>query len=131
MKQPGCPNCKNTKIVKDGFANKKQRYKCKKCNYRYTVKQRSGTATPEIKRQALHLYLECLGFRSIGRLLKFSNVSVLKWIRSFGEQVKKIKSEQKIDKMEIDEMHTYVSKKTTDGYGYLLIELEKSSLILK
>ena len=32
--------------------------------------------------------------------------------------------------VEMDEMHTYVSKKTQDGYGYLLIELEKSSLIL-
>ena len=27
-------------------------------------------------------------------------------------------------------MHTYVSKKTQNGYGYLLIELEKNSLIL-
>ena len=27
-------------------------------------------------------------------------------------------------------MHTYVSKKTRNGYGYLLIELEKNSLIL-
>ena len=101
-----------------------------KCNYKHTVKQRSGTATPEIKRQALHLYLEGLGFRSIGRLLNFSNVSILNWIRSFEEQVKTIKSEYKIEKMEMDEMHTYISKKTTNGYGYVLIELEKSSLIL-
>ena len=126
-----CPKCYSESQVKNGNKYKKQRYKCKKCNYKHTVKHRVGTSTPQIKRLALHLYLEGLGFRSIGRLLNFSNVSILKWIRSFGEQVKIIKSEQKIKKMEIDEMHTYISKKTTSGYGYLLIELEKSLLILK
>ena len=131
MKKSECPKCHNTNCIKDGFMRGKQRYKCKKCNYKHTVKHRVGTSTPQIKRLALHLYLEGLGFRSIGRLLNFSNVSILKWIRSFGEQVKIIKSEQKIKKMEIDEMHTYISKKTTSGYGYLLIELEKSLLILK
>lgn len=131
MIKQGCPKCSETNFVKDGFVRKKQRYKCKKCNFRYTVRYKSGSASPEIKRQALHLYLEGLGFRSIGRILKYSNVSVLNWIRSFGKQVQAIKSEKKIYKMEIDEMHTYVSKKTINGYGYLLIELEKSSLILK
>ncbi|MCP3660308.1 MAG: hypothetical protein GY830_08395 [Bacteroidetes bacterium] len=52
----------------------------------------------------------------------------MNWIRSFGEQVKAIKSKNKIEKMEMDEMHTYVSKKTTNGY--VLIGLEKNSLIL-
>lgn len=32
----------------------------------------------EMKRQALHLYLEGLGFRAIGHLLGVSNVAVLK-----------------------------------------------------
>ena len=126
-----CPKCSGSNFVKDGFVRKKQRYKCKKCNFRHTVRYKSGAALPGIKRQALHLYLEGLGFRSIGRILKYSNVSILNWIKSFGQQVRDIKSEKEISKMEIDEMHTYVSKKTINGYGYLLIELEKSSLILK
>ena len=71
MKKIECPKCNNANCIKDGFMRGKQRYKCKKCNYKHTVKHRSGTATPEIKRQALHLYLEGLGFRSIGRLLNF------------------------------------------------------------
>ncbi|MCP3659930.1 MAG: IS1 family transposase, partial [Bacteroidetes bacterium] len=57
MKKTECPKCNNANCIKDGFMRGKQRYKCKKCNYKHTVKHRSGTATIEIKRQALHLYL--------------------------------------------------------------------------
>ena len=77
------------------------------------------------------MYLEGMGFRSIGRVLNFSNVSILRWIRSLGEQIKKIQKEPPCaQQVEIDEMHTYVQKKMRRGYGYLLIEKEKSSLIL-
>ena len=89
-------------------------------------------AKPESqKRQALHLYLEGLGFRSIGRILRVSNVSVLNWIRDFGKKVQELNSEsQQIEMVEVDEMHSYIgSKKTTVGYGLLLIDMEKDSSI--
>ena len=102
-----------------------------KCKFRHTVITKSTAATLDIKRQALKLYLEGLGFRSIGRILKFSNVSILRWIRSYGNKLTKLQKQGKApQEIEIDEMHTYVSKKNQNGYGYLLIELEKNSLIL-
>jgi transposase-like protein len=65
-----------------------------------------------MKKKALHLYLEGLGFRSIGRYLGVSNVSVLNWIRSFGKEVQKLNSEsQEIEMVEVDEMHTYIGQK--------------------
>jgi uncharacterized protein YjcR len=84
-----------------------------------------------MKKQALHLYLEGLGFRSIGRFLGVSNVSVLKWIRSFGKEVQELNSDsQEIEMVEVDEMHSYVgSKKTIVGYGLLLIDMRKDSSI--
>ena len=130
MLQIECPKCSKQNCVKDGFVKQKQRYKCKECRYRHTVKHRKGTATPEIKRQALHLYLEGLGFRSIGRTLRFSNVAVLNWIKSFGEQIKNVKSTKIIEKIEMDEMHTYVRKKIINGSGLLLIDLKNSTSIL-
>ena len=80
-----------------------------------------------LKKKALHLYLEGLGFRSIGRFLGVSNVSVLNWIRDFGEKVQQLHADnQSIEMVEIDEMHTYIgSKKTTVGSGLLLIDMEK------
>ena len=124
-----CPKCICEKSVKSGIIKGRQRYQCKECGCNYTVELKS-TAKPKcLKRQALHLYLEGLGFRSIGRFLGVSNVSVLNWIRSFGKEVEKLNSEsQKIEVVEVDEMHSYIAqKKTTVGYGLLLIDMEKDS----
>ncbi len=123
-----CPKCKSNDNRRDGIVKNKQRYKCKDCNHRFTVELKS-TAQPEsTKRQALELYLEGLGFRSIGRFLGISHVSVYNWIKGFGENVEALKSEQSIKIVELDEMHTYISqKKTIAGSGLLLIEMEKNS----
>ena len=82
-----------------------------------------------MKKQALHLYLEGLGFRSIGRFLGVSNVSVLNRIRSFGKEVQELSAQnQAIEMVEVDEMHSYIgSKKTSAGYGLLLIDMGKDS----
>jgi transposase-like protein len=104
----------------------RQRYKCKRCNYRYTVKIKSTAKSKDIKRQALELYLEGLGFRSIARFLQVSHVAVYNWIKAFGEQIEAIKSDTPIEIVELDEMHTYIAhKKTTVGYGLLLIDMGK------
>ena len=124
-----CPKCSGDKRIKDGLVKGVQRYKCVCCSYKYTVKIKSTAKPTSMKKQALQLYLEGLGFRSIGRYLGVSNVSVLNWIRSFGEQVVSIKSkESNIEVVELDEMHSYIgSKKTTVGSGLMLIGLGKNS----
>ena len=123
-----CPKCKSEHNRKDGLVKGKQRFKCKQCHHRFTVELKS-TAQPEsTKRQALMLYLEGLGFRSIGRFLGVSHVAIYKWIKSFGQQLENIKSEQKIQVVELDEMYTYISsKKIIVGSGLLLIEMGKNS----
>jgi transposase len=81
-----------------------------------------------VKRLALELYLEGLGFRSIGRIVKFSNVTILNWIREFGAQLEPIRRDAPVVVMELDEMHSYIgSKKTHAGSGWLLIELQGDS----
>lgn len=128
------PRCESEEYIKSGKVKCKQRYRCKKCNYNYTVKVKSTGYDTNIKRQALKLYLEGLSFRSIGRFLKVSNVSVLKWIRSFGKEIENLrKKSQEVDikVIEIDEMHTYIKeKKVIDGYGLLLIDSAKKSSTL-
>jgi transposase-like protein len=123
-----CPKCKSERFIKDGIVKSKQRYKCKTCNFRYTVTQKSTEKPLYLKRFALQLYLEGLGFRSIGRVLKVSNVSILNWIRQFGEQVKSLQSDEPASITEMDEMHTYIgTKKTINGYGLLLIDMKRDS----
>ena len=104
---------------------------CGKCRYRYTVTRKSGSADEATKKQALTLYLEGLGFRSIGRILKVSHVAVYKWMKAFGSTVQHIREQEAAEIVEIDEMHSYIArKKTTAGFGLLLIDLEKRSSIL-
>jgi transposase-like protein len=54
-----------------------------------------------VKKQALQLYLEGLGFRSIGRFLGLSHVSVQRWIKKFGQELEDLKSENEISIVEI------------------------------
>jgi hypothetical protein len=108
------------------MAKGRQRYHCKSCGYRHTVSYRG--ISPTIKRQALQLYLEGLGFRSIGRILKCSHVAVYNWIKTYGESIESIRSTAGVDVVELDEIHSYIgSKKTIIGSGWLLIEMADGS----
>jgi transposase-like protein/IS1 family transposase len=120
-----CPKYSCVSRVKSGIIKDRQRYKCKDCGCNYTIEVKSTGKSKLIKKQALHLYLEGLSFRAIGRILGVSNVSVLNWIRCFGKEVQALHSaSQAIKMVEVDEMHTYVgSTKTATGSGLLLIDM--------
>jgi transposase len=123
-----CPRCTSSTHKKNGIVCGRQRYKCSDCGYNYTVEIKSTAFSASVKRQALQLYLEGLGFRSIGRFLGVSHVSVQRWIKKFGQELEDLKSENAISIVEMDEMHTYIgNKKNIAGSGLLLIELGKSS----
>jgi transposase len=123
-----CPKCKSSAHKKNGKVDGRQRYKCNDCGYNYTVEIKSTASSTSVKKQALQLYLEGLGFRSIGRFLGVSHVSVYNWIKKFGQELEDLKSENEIEIVELDEMHTYIgNKKNIAGSGLLLIELGKGS----
>ena len=118
-----CKKCGSEKYAKNGKVRNFQRYKCKDCGCNFTDTPARGYSI-EKKLQALHLYLEGLGFRSIARFLKVHNVTVLNWIKAFGANIEHQRP-AKVELMEIDEMHHYVQKKTKNyGSGWLLIELK-------
>ena len=121
-----CPKCGSEDCEKDGIVKGRQRHRCKSCGYRHTVRHRGKS--PDLKRQALELYLEGLGFRSIARFLRCSHVAVYNWIKAFGEAAQVLRSDAVLEVVEMDEMHTYIaSKKTIAGYGLLLIDMGKDS----
>jgi len=126
-----CPRCKQTEHCKAGFAKGRQRYKCKSCGYYYTVEKKSDVKSEETRRMALEMYLEGLGFRGIGRLLRISFGTVYQWIRKWGEQVDLPVRTESISIVELDELHSYVmQKKTTVGHGLLLIDFQNGLSLL-
>jgi len=120
-----CPKCSSDKKVKSGFVNGKQRYKCKECSCNFTVEIKSTAKSKSKKKNALHLYLEGLGFRSIGRYLNVSHVAVYNWIKSYGEVVEKLRADNEIEVVELDEMHTYIQQKKLLLDMDCLIDMEK------
>ena len=121
-----CIKCSSINICKNGKMQGMQRYKCKDCNYNYTKGRNSKDKS--LKRFALELYLEGLGFRSIGRMLKVSHVSIFNWIKQYGQNLDLLQNSHEICVTEIDEMHSYIgSKKTQSGSGLLLIDIQKNS----
>ena len=125
-----CPTCQSIEKVKNGLIKGIQRYKCKSCGCNYTVSHQAQQEKEKKRRFALSLYLEGLGFHSIGRLLGVSHVAVLKWVRRYGRELDTIRNPRNCKIMELDEMHTYLgNKKTTAGSGLAWIELPDSTLI--
>jgi transposase-like protein len=126
-----CPRCGSIHYHKAGFVQGRQRYECKECHYHYTVAKKSDVKSAETRRTALKQYLEGLDFRAIGRLLQISCGTVYDWVKKWGSLVDLPRKEEKIEFMELDEMHTYLgSKKTIVGSGLLLTGLESDLSVL-
>ncbi len=114
-----CPRCSSTSHCKDGIASNRQRYLCKDCGYRYTVEKKSDVKSAEVRRMTLELYLEGLGFRAIGRVLKISYGTVFQWVKEWGSSVDLPTKREAVEVVELGEIHTYVaSKKLLLDMGY-------------
>ena len=74
-----CLKCEGIKHCDAGFAKGKQHYLYKTRVYHYAVREKSGIISKETKCLALELYLECLGFRTIERIVKVSFVRAYYW----------------------------------------------------
>ena len=121
-----CPKCNSSSNHKDGFASGKQRYRCKSCDCRFTQSHKRGYSF-EKKLEALRLYKEGCGFRRIGRLIGVSNVTILNWIKAFGDEAKRQVLSQPVDldDMDIvvlDELWHYTQKNSAN-YGCGLLYL--------
>ncbi|GHC53499.1 Homeodomain-like domain-containing protein [Ulvibacter litoralis] len=83
MKHPSCPNCSSDHYVKSGIINNRQRYKCKKCGYNFTVNKLGKKIDDYYVNKALQLYLEGLTYREIERILGISHVSIMNWVKKY------------------------------------------------
>jgi transposase-like protein len=134
-----CKHCGGDSAVRNGFANGKQRYKCKDCSKSYRdgdLREKYGI---ERKLRVISMYLEGVGIRSIERLEKIPNPLIIKWIRRFSYILRQKLNQTKIPDdakdiqiVELDELFSYCQKKLTKStYGLLLIESEIKLLTLR
>lgn len=83
MEISNCPNCNSTSFVKAGIIKGKQRFKCKKCSYFFTVNKAGKQIDSYYVNKALQLYLEGLSYREIERILGVSHVSISNWVKKY------------------------------------------------
>src|ERR1044071_9996124 len=85
-----CPKCAQTRYqVKDGFTSAgSQRMRCQGCGYRYTPTPKPGGYAPDLRTQALKMYVDGLNFRRIGRLLGVHHHTVINWVNAYHARLK-------------------------------------------
>lgn len=123
-----CLKCGSTERRKNGFYQEKQKWQCKECGHTSCRFNQRG-APIEIIRLALTLVLEGVGFNGAARILtafgyKCTENAVIGWVRKFGTKAHMLAAASKptVKYIQIDEMFSYVKKKTTsDSCGWLLM----------
>ncbi|WP_143960066.1 IS1/IS1595 family N-terminal zinc-binding domain-containing protein [Litoribacter populi] len=133
MEKPNCPKCENPKVVKSGFSGGRQRYKCKKCNYHFSVNKIGKSIDKYYVVKALQLYIEGISYREIERILGVSHVSVMNWVKQY-----KIKAPENLDYRPTykvfnhKELVNFMSEKAnlTDT-GMLVTELGDKFMVIK
>lgn len=82
-----CKHCGSASHVKNGIVHGRQRYLCQGCSRTFTETPVRGEPGAR-KAMAILLYATgSMSFRSIGRMLNVSNVSVLRWVREYAARL--------------------------------------------
>ncbi|WP_294286902.1 IS1 family transposase [uncultured Chryseobacterium sp.] len=117
-----CYKCQSEENTKAGFTRGLQRYKCKRCGCFFSVEKKSDVKSLEQKRLALEMYLEGMGFRAIGRVLNISYGTVFQWVKKWGESVSLPKSEEPVEIVELDEIHSYIENKKNYCWTWIAVD---------
>jgi len=110
-----CPKCKVEKEQnKDGLTQAgSQRYRCKACGKRYTPEPKEQGYSQDIRDLAVSMYADGLNLRQIGRHLKVSHSTVIRWLKAHAEQLPDAPVPEEVDTVEMDELYTFIEKKKT------------------
>ncbi|TDB68272.1 IS1 family transposase [Arundinibacter roseus] len=128
-----CPKCSSSEAVKNGVIKNRQRFRCKKCEYNFTVdKVGKGISTYYVIK-ALQLYIEGVSFREIERLLGVSHVSVMNWVKKYQLKIPEKNSYHPTYKIlnHKELMEFYADRENLTGAGMIVTELGDKFMLIK
>lgn len=112
-----CPGCGGSDLMRRGLKKGFQRYMCRSCG-RYST-DKAPRFGAEVKAMAMEMYMNNMGIRAIGRVLKASPATILNWIRKdhgrLAQQSKPtaLPHAAEPDIIEMDEIYTCVQKNSS------------------
>ena len=107
-----CSSCRSTKKQhKAGFnPSGSQRYRCSACGRVYTPWPNPIGYVPEIRLQAIRLYMEGNSLRAIGRILKVNHQTVANWINAYTATLPAAELPEPPKVAELDELYTFIGQ---------------------
>lgn len=115
-----CPECKSTKIQKNGHKRGKQNYRCIQCSRQFITNYNQDRGySDDFKQECLKLYVNGMGFRAIERVKGVHNTTVMAWVKEVGKLLPNAYNPEITPQVgELDELETFVGqKKTKFGFG--------------
>ena len=67
----------------------------------------------EVRKLAVRMYADGLGFRQIGRQLEISHSTVMEWVKAHAEQLPDAPVPEEVATVEMDELYTFIGTKKT------------------
>ena len=133
MSISNCPRCNSTQIVKSGIVNNRQRYRCKKCNYFFTVNKLGKKIDDYYVTKALQLYMEGLSYREIERILGISHVAIGNWVKEFRVKKPIHKDYHPTYKIynHLELIEFLKNKENLSGAGMVITELGDKFMLIK
>ena len=121
-----CIHCGSSSYKKNGTYKGVQRYRCQDCKRFFSDSPRKFTYKD--KQKAIDMYLNNVGIRKTARFMGASPALIVRWIKSFAEQISRQLSvasqnvfDNKPDIIEMDEIYTFVQKSSKEPlYGVLI-----------
>jgi transposase-like protein len=105
-----CKGCGASDSVKNGYVRGLQRYRCKECGCNFTATAPRGKPAAMKALAGLPYAMANVSFGSIARLLKISDVAVLKWIRAKARKLPEPEPSGHIAIVTLDEMGHLLKK---------------------
>lgn len=128
-----CPKCNSDSNVKSGVVGGRQRYKCKRCQYHFTVQKLGKKIDDYYVTKAIQLYVEGVSYREIERILGISHVSIMNWVKAY-----KIKRPERTDYRPTYRILTHselqkhlANRDNLHGAGLMITELGDKFMVIQ
>jgi transposase-like protein len=128
-----CPKCDHDQFVRAGVVQERQRWRCKRCGYHFTVNKLGKRVDPYYVVKALQLHLEGISLREIERILGVSHTAVAGWIKQYHIQVPEQRDYRPTYKV-LDhlELQAYVADRShVTGAGMMITELGDKFMVIR